>query len=139
MGHEDMTDVVRAEPAFYVAARGGWRDWWALLHPPYTLWNLSYVTIGSTLAPSLDLERLAVVLGAFFCGLGISAHALDELRGRPLGTKIPSRRLLVVAILGLLGSVVLGALGVTELGFKLVPVIAFAIFAVLAYNLELFS
>ena len=34
-------------PAFYArpsfASRGAIGDWWTLLHPPYTLWHLSYV------------------------------------------------------------------------------------------------
>ncbi len=29
-----------AVPAFYAAGTGGWRDWWTLLHPPYTAWHL---------------------------------------------------------------------------------------------------
>ena len=28
-------------PAFYAAREGGWRDYWTLLHPPYTVWHLS--------------------------------------------------------------------------------------------------
>ena len=32
-----------ARPAFYALAPGGWRDYVTLLHPPYTLWHLSYV------------------------------------------------------------------------------------------------
>src|SRR5207249_8355787 len=31
--------------AFYAMAPGGWRDYWTLLHPPYTVWHLSYVVI----------------------------------------------------------------------------------------------
>ena len=34
-------------PAFYALAPGGWRDWWTLLHPPYTMWHLSYVALGA--------------------------------------------------------------------------------------------
>ncbi len=37
-------------PAFYALTPGGWRDYWSLLHPPYTLWHLSYVAIGAALA-----------------------------------------------------------------------------------------
>jgi hypothetical protein len=39
-----------ARPAFYALARGGWRDYVTLLHPPYTLWHLSYVAIGAAIA-----------------------------------------------------------------------------------------
>ena len=33
------------------ALTGGWRDYVTLLHPPYTVWHLSYVAIGAALAP----------------------------------------------------------------------------------------
>ena len=72
-------------PAYYAARTTGWRrDVWALLHPPYTAWHLSYVLIGASLAPTVSLVRLIATLLAFFLAVGIAAHALDELRGRPL-------------------------------------------------------
>jgi len=37
-------------PAFYALAPGSWRDWWTLLHPPYTAWHLSYVAFGAVTA-----------------------------------------------------------------------------------------
>ena len=61
-----------------------------LLHPPYTLWHLSYVAIGATLAPRFDGGRLVATLLAFFLAVGVCAHALDELHGRPLRTTIPA-------------------------------------------------
>lgn len=128
-----------ARPAFYAAGPGRLRDWWTLLHPPYTAWHLSYVAIGSALAPRLDLGRFAAIMVAFFLGLGISAHALDELNGRPLRTQIPDRTLRAAAAAGLLGAVALGIGGTTRIGLELVPFIAVAVFAVLAYNLEWFG
>src|ERR671922_2506978 len=77
-------------PAFYALAPGGWRDWWTLLHPPYTIWHLSYVAIGAATAHHVDLYLLGLSLVGFFLGVGVAAHALDELRGRPLATAIPS-------------------------------------------------
>ena len=78
-------------PAFYALPAGGWRDYVTLLHVPYTLWHLSYVVIGAALAPAWLPDRLVVALVAFFLALGIGAHALDELQGRPLATQIPRR------------------------------------------------
>src|ERR1043165_2986014 len=73
-----------ARPAFSAARPGGgWRDWWTLLHPPYTAWHLSYVVFGAAVAPVLDGGRLGAAVLGFFLGVGITAHALDELRGRP--------------------------------------------------------
>ncbi|MFB3739399.1 MAG: hypothetical protein ACE14W_10620, partial [Candidatus Velamenicoccus archaeovorus] len=75
----------RAErPAFYALRSGGWRDYWTLLHPPYTLWHLSYVVIGACLTDVVDLRWLGETVLAFFLAVGLGAHALDELRGRPL-------------------------------------------------------
>jgi hypothetical protein len=126
-------------PAFYAARPGGWRDWWTLLHPPYTAWHLSYVVIGACLAPHVSLSRLVGTLLAFFCAVGLSAHALDELHGRPLGTRIPTPVLVGVTIVGLAGALALGALGVWRVGWVLVPFMVLGPLLVLAYNLELFG
>ena len=125
-------------PAYYAAKPGGWRrDVMALLHPPYTAWHLSYVLIGAGLAPRVDLVRLLATLLAFFFAVGISAHALDELRGRPLRTEIPSAVLWTAAVAGLVAAVALGAAGMTVVGIGLLPFIAAGVLFVFAYNLEL--
>ena len=125
-------------PAFYAQTATGWRrDVWALLHPPYTAWHLSYVLIGAGLAPALNLTRLLATLLAFFLAVGISAHSLDELRGRPLRTQIPGGVLWAAAIVGLAGAVVLGIAGVAVVGPGLIPFIAAGVLFVFAYNLEL--
>lgn len=110
---------------------------WALLHPPYTAWHLSYVLIGSGLAPEVSLLKLLATLLAFFFAVGISAHALDELRGRPLQTEIPGSVLWVAAVVGLGVSVGLGIAGVAVAGPWLLPFIAVGVLFVFAYNLEL--
>jgi hypothetical protein len=125
-------------PAYYATRARGWRrDAWAVLHPPYTAWHLSYVLIGASLAPALDLKRLAATLLAFFLAVGISAHALDELRGRPLRTQIPAQVLWTAAIFGLVGAVALGVAGMWVVGIGLLPFIAAGVLFVFAYNLEL--
>ena len=125
-------------PAYYAAHARGWRrDIWALLHPPYTAWHLSYVLIGAGLATRVDLTRLAATLVAFFLAVGVSAHALDELRGRPLKTDLPASGLWAAAVVGLSGAVILGVAGVSVLGIGLLPFIAAGVLFVFAYNLEL--
>ena len=125
-------------PAFYAAHTTGWRrDVWALLHPPYTAWHLSYVLIGASLAPTVNIVRLIATLLAFFLAVGVSAHALDELRGRPLQTRLPAGLLWAAAVIGLGGAVVIGTAGVSVLGPWLLPFIALGVFFVFAYNLEL--
>jgi len=126
-------------PAFYAARPGGWRDWWTLLHPPYTAWHLSYVVIGACLAPQVSVSRLVGTLLAFFCAVGLAAHALDELHGRPLGTKIPTGVLVGVTVVGLAGAVGLGIAGLARVGWALIPFMVLGPLLVLAYNLELFG
>ena len=133
----DAGSPATLRPAYYAASRtGGWRDWWTLLHPPYTLWHLSYVVIGACLAPHVRVDRLVATLGAFFLAVGVAAHALDELHGRPLGTRIASRWLVAVAALGLGGAVALGAVGVSRVGWTLVPFIVVGPVLVVAYNVD---
>jgi hypothetical protein len=130
----------KRKPAYYASgATGGWRDWWLLLHPPYTAWHLSYVVVGAAIAPVFDLGRLVVTLLAFGLAVGVSAHAFDELHGRPLGTSIPAGALLAAGALGLIGAVALGVAGIFSVGLGLVPFIVVGVILVLAYNLELFG
>lgn len=125
-----------ARPAFYAARPGRWRDWWTVLHPPYTAWHLSYVVIGATLAPRTDGMRLAATLLAFFFAVGVSAHALDELHGRPLRTTIPTGWLVTAAVGGLLIACALGVAGVATVGPGLLVFIVIGPLLVLGYNLE---
>lgn len=124
-------------PAFYALRSGGWRDLVTLLHPPYTAWHLSYVALGAAAAPTLYAGRLGWTLGAFALAVGVAAHALDELRGRPLRTKLPSGALVALAVAGLGGAVAIGVAGAIVVSPLLVPLVAVGAFLVLAYNLEL--
>jgi len=124
--------------AFYAVGRGtgGLGDWVTLLHPPYTLWHLSYVAIGAAVMPDLVLWRLAGTLLAFFLAVGIGAHALDELHGRPLGTGISSGLLTATAVASITAAMVLG---LVYGGWKLLPFVIVGGVLVYAYNLELFG
>jgi hypothetical protein len=125
-------------PAFYATAqRSGWRAWWTVLHPPYTAWHLAYVVIGASLAPRVSVSRLVASVLAFFLAVGIAAHALDELHGRPLRTTIPSGALTFATTVALAGAVALGVVGVVRVGLVLVPFIVVGPLLVVAYNAEL--
>ena len=126
-------------PAFYALAPGGWRDYVTLLHPPYTLWHLGYVVIGGCLAPDVPWGRLALTVLAFFLALGVGAHALDELNGRPLRTQIPTSVLVGLAVASIGGAVAIGIAVAVARNLWLLPFIAFGSFIVCAYNLELFG
>jgi hypothetical protein len=137
VGREELVSEDR--PAFYALAPGGLRDWWSLLHPPYTLWHLSYVALGAATVDEVDLYRLGMTVLGFFLGVGLAAHALDELRGRPLGTSIPDRVLQGLAIVSLAGAAAVGTIGVFQVSGWLALFIVVGAFLVVAYNLELFG
>jgi hypothetical protein len=127
----------RLRPAWYALERGGWRDYVTLLHPPYTAWHLSYVVLGGCLAPVVSWPRLAAALTAFALALGVGAHALDELNGRPLGTRIPSRVLVALAVVSILAACAIGVAGAIVFRAWLVLLVPVGVALVLAYNLEL--
>src|SRR5690349_12252576 len=126
-------------PAFYALRPGGWRDLITLLHPPYTAWHLSYVAIGAAVAPTLYADRLVAALVAFFLAVGVAAHALDELHGRPLRTRLSDRSLVALAAASLVGAVAIGIVGAVTVSATLVPLVVAGAFMVVAYNLELFG
>jgi hypothetical protein len=126
-----------ARPAFYALRTGGWRDYVTLLHPPYTLWHLSYVAIGAGLAPHMEWSRLGLTLASFLLAVGVGAHALDELAGRPLRTRIPGRALALLAAASIGAAVGLGVVAAVRWNLWLLAFIVFGGFIVVAYNLEL--
>ena len=128
-----------ARPAFYALAPGGWRDYVTLLHPPYTLWHLSYVCIGAALAPEFRWGILGLALLAFFLGMGVAAHALDETHGRPLETGIGRGTLYLLAALSLLAATAIGVVTALYTTPWLLAFVAAGAFITVAYNLELFA
>jgi hypothetical protein len=97
------------------------------------------VALGAAVAPELHLGRLAAALAAFFLGVGVCAHALDELHGRPLGTALSHRTLAALGALGLVGAVAIGVAGLVVVSPWLAPLVVAGAFIVVAYNLELFG
>jgi hypothetical protein len=137
VGASHMSGTTR--PAFYALAPGGWRDYVTLLHPPYTLWHLSYVAIGAAIAPHFRAAILGLALLAFFLGMGVAAHALDELHGRPLETRISRRTLIFLAAGSLVGAAGIGVGAALHTSLWLLAFVAAGTFIAVAYNLELFG
>lgn len=129
----------QARPAFYALAPGSWRDYVTLLHPPYTVWHLSYVAIGAALAPEWRPWRLVATLAAFLLALGIGAHALDELNGRPLATRISDSVLRGLAAVSIAAAVGIGIAGAVAFDLWVLVFVAAGAFIVCAYNVELFG
>ena len=123
-------------PAFYATRGGGWRDYWTLLHPPYTIWHLSYVLLGAAIAPSPDPKIVAGALVAFGLAVGVGSHAFDELQGRPLRTKIPSPVLVAMGTTALLVAVAIGLVGATMFGPVFLLFVAAGASVVVLYGFE---
>lgn len=128
-----------ARPAFYALAPGGARDYVTLLHPPYTAWHLSYVVIGAAVAGELEAGRVLPTLAAFFLAVGVAAHALDELSGRPLRTEIPGRTLLALAVASLAGAVGIGVYGALTVSPWIALFVVAGAVAVVGYSSELWG
>ena len=126
-----------ARPAFYALRPGGWRDYVTLLHPPYTLWHLSYVALGAALAPQMRWGVLGWTVLAFLLAMGVGAHALDELNGRPLRTQISSSMLVALAVVSIAAACAIGVWVAASRTWWLLLFVAFGGFIVVAYNLEL--
>ncbi len=131
--------AARPRPAFYALRQGGWRDYVTLLHPPYTLWHLSYVAVGAALAPRMDWALLGWTTLAFALAMGVGAHALDEMRGRPLQTRIPPRTLATLAVVSISAACAIGVAIAVSRTLWLLAFVGVGAFLVVAYNLELFG
>lgn len=127
------------DPAFYARPGSRLGDWWSLLHPPYTAWHLSYVVFGAALAPRVDWLNFGLAVVAFLLAVGVSAHALDELNGRPLRTRIGSRTLWVLATACLVVAALLGVWAVERGVVAVIPLIPAGVLLAVGYNLEMFG
>jgi hypothetical protein len=136
VGHTHVS-APSARPSWYALETGGWRDYVTLLHLPYTAWHLSYVVIGGCLAPLVAWGRLGAAVAAFGLAVGIGAHSLDELRGRPLRTSIPSSVLVGLASVSIGAACAIGIVGALEFEAWLALLVPVGVFLVIAYNLEL--
>jgi hypothetical protein len=124
-------------PAFYALRPGAWRDYVSLLHRGFTVWQLSYAGIGAALAPHMKWGLLGWTVLAFVLAMGLGAHALDELNGRPLRTRIPSALLIALAGVSIAAACAIGVVVASGSTWWLLAFIAFGAFVAVAYNLEL--
>jgi hypothetical protein len=124
-------------PAFYALRSGGWRDYVTLLHLPYTAWHLSYVVVGACLAASVDWPVLGLTVLAFTLAMGVGAHALDELNGRPLRTSIPDGVLVGLAVVSVGVAAAIGVAVGLDRTLWIVPLVVLGAALVPVYNLEL--
>ena len=97
------------------------------------------MALGAAVAAHVYPVRVAAAVAAFFFAVGIAAHCLDELNGRPLGTHLSDRALIAMSVAGLGGALAIGVVGVFVVSATLIPLILFGAFIAPAYNLEWFG
>jgi hypothetical protein len=93
--------------------------------------------VGAAIAPHFHLDRLGWALLAFFLAMGVAAHALDELKGRPLRTRIPDWALIALGVAGVAAAAAIGVGAAIAWGYGLLAFIVVGAVLVPAYNLEL--
>ena len=87
---------VKVRRTWYAFEGSRWAEFFTMLHPPYTGMVLCYVALGAFLAPVIHWDRLFWSLVAYLLGLGVGAHALDQISGRPYGRSFTERELWVI-------------------------------------------
>jgi hypothetical protein len=100
---------------------------------------LAFGARGGGRAARPDGGRLLWTLAAFMLAVGVAAHCLDELHGRPLGTTLPSPALVAASAASLAGAAAIGLWGIGEVGPWLLPFVLAGVLLVVAYNLELLA
>lgn len=127
----------RRQTWYFVASESKLADVYNILHLPYTAMVLGFVLAGAAVAPQVHLDRLGGALLAYFVGLGVGAHALDQLEpgGSSYVEKLSRRELAAIASLGLGGATVVGLYFALTVTGWLIPLIAAGLFFALAYPL----
>ncbi len=112
-------------------------DFYNILHLPYTGMVLSFVIIGATLSPQLHVVRLVSAIFAFFLGLGIGAHAVDQLEpnGSSYVKYLSKRELKLIAVSSLADASVIGLYYAVIVSWTILLFVAFGLFFSFAYPL----
>ena len=137
-----------ARGAWYASGGSKLRELYTVLHLPYTSMVLSYLLIGADISPTIYPDRVVLTLLAYFLGLGLSAHALNELHTTHWVEVLGRRELIVLFALPLVGAVVIGVYGMVELemgsGSVVPPLVLMVfmfleVFFLIAYNTDAFG
>lgn len=130
--------MATARPAWYfVSPDSKLRDLLNLLHLPYTAMLLSFVVIGAVAAPETFPDRLLATLVAYFLGLGIGAHAFDQLEpgGSHYVHHLTRRELTALGAGGLLAASGIGLYYAVVLSPYLALFVALGVFFAISYPL----
>ena len=112
-----------------------------MLFLPYTGMCISFTIIGSLLSTVIFWDRIIAIFLIYFFGLGISAHALDNLGSKikPWGNYFTKNELKLMTISGILISYTIGLYYVINDVPLLLIIGILEGFFLFAYNLELFN
>jgi hypothetical protein len=128
----------RIPPVWYAGSDSLLGEFWTMLHLPYTLMVLSFVAIGAALSPRISWLLLAGTILAYFLGLGVGAHFLDQVPG--MGSRYvrhwTTRALWVCGSLALGVAVAIGVAGALwYVGYPLLLLVAVQATCALGYPL----
>lgn len=100
-------------PTWYAGKDTVWGEAWTMLHFPYTAMVLGFVTIGAIVSPRFSWPILLGSLVAYFLGLGVGAHFLDQIPG--MGSRYVHHwspwALTLIGAAGVGGGLVIGVFG----------------------------
>ncbi len=98
---------------WYAGGDSWYGEAWTMLHLPYTSMVLSFAVVGAVVSPEFSWVVLAGTIAAYFAGLGIGAHFLDQLPG--MGSHYvrhwPARALWTAGLGGVAVGVSIGIVG----------------------------
>ncbi len=126
------------EEAWFFKSGGGWRPYYNLLYLPYTATVLSYVVIGAAIAPVIYYDRLGSAIVAYFLGVGLAAHYLNEASTGRAGTKISRRGLLTISLSALTIALFIGVYYALTVTVFLLLFIFAETFFLFSYNVKSF-
>jgi hypothetical protein len=125
----------------WYARQGSWlAEFWTLLHLPYTLMAICFVIAGFTLnGHPVNWPVAAALCVAYFLGLGITAHCLDQLPG--MGTvyvkHITPVQLVAIGAAALMVSILIGVWLIVAAGIRiLLPLMVIQTFFAFAYPMK---
>ncbi len=113
-----------------------------MLFLPYTGMCISFTIIGSMLSESISWDRALSIFIIYFLGLGVSAHAADNLgskRNKPWGNFFSILELRLMVVIGLSVSYLLGIYYIITFVPLLLIIAIIEGFFLFAYNFELFN
>ncbi|MGD1836593.1 MAG: hypothetical protein ACPKPY_00860 [Nitrososphaeraceae archaeon] len=112
-----------------------------MLFLPYTGMCISFSIIGSLISETIFWDRVLAIFLIYFFGLGISAHALDNIGSkiRPWGNYFTKKELKFMTICGICISYSIGLYYVVTVAPLLLIIGILEGFFLFAYNLELFK